>query len=412
MTRRAQLRAVFCSFALATAAAACSTPTDPHWLVGTWTFESGVDAMVTCSAGPPIKVRIGGAIARISEVVGGVELELGCRCRLRMTAEGGLTESGQACTLVGAQSGPMDTEIAARVDTFTLAPDGAGGLTSRVRGSAVPNQLAQVNMPPSCSFELDSPLARDEVERPRCGDDRTAVGVVAVARSGVCPLRTGIDGLVIVIGNEPESGCAAETGDLGETTVLPANAVKSLPPCRPGAAPADRATIAFNFCRVDGALFKPFVADGTQGNNYALLRLGEECPAGSVKVSKYINNPDGVRSNATLGNIGPNQSGNVPGTFTQLEFCLFQAQEEGAPVKEGFPDVGVAFAVFHDYEGFQPPWVIGKRWLRTDDENSGDGNRYLGPDGVLTDGTEIDELKKMIEDIGNNDTVFDLAYVQ
>ena len=409
MTRRAQLRAVVSSFAIATAAATCSTPTDPDWLIGTWTFESSVESTVTCSAGPPIKVKIGGAIARISEVAGGVELELGCRCRLRMTADGRLTESGQACTLVGAQSGPMDMEIDARVDTFTLAPDGAGGLTSTVRGNAVPNQLAQVNMPSPCGFELGGPLARGEVERPRCGDDRTAVGVLT--RSGVCPLRTGIDGVVIVMGNEPDSGCAAEAGDLGESASISANAVKSLPPCRPGAAPADRATTTFNFCRVDGSLFKPFVADGTQGNSYALLRLGEDCPPGGVKVSRYINNPDGVRTNATLGNIGPNQCSNVPGTFSQLEFCLFQAQEDGAPVRERFPDLGFAFGVFHDYEGFQPPWVIGKKWLRTDDENSG-GDRYLGADGVLTDGTEIDGLKKMVEDVGDNDTVFDLAFVQ
>ena len=153
-----------------------------------------------------------------------------------MTTDGALAGDGQACTLVGANSGPMDAEIAARVDTFTLAPAGAaGGLTSMVRGSAVSNQLTQINTPPSCAFEFGGPLTRDDAARPRCGDDRTAVGVWA--RSGVCPLRTGIDGVVIAMSNEPDSGCAAEAGDLGESGAITSSAVKSLPPCTPGAAP-------------------------------------------------------------------------------------------------------------------------------------------------------------------------------
>ena len=77
---------------------------------------------MTCSLQPPIKVKIGGSIVRLSETAGGVELELGCRCRLRMTADGALAGGGQACALVGANSGPMDTEIVARIDSFTLAP--------------------------------------------------------------------------------------------------------------------------------------------------------------------------------------------------------------------------------------------------------------------------------------------------
>jgi hypothetical protein len=394
---------------MAAATDGCSTPTDPAWMIGTWTFESGVEASVTCSLQAPIKVKIGGSIIRVSETADGVELELGCRCRLRMTADGALAGGGQACTLVGASSSPMDMEIVARVDGFTLAPGAEGSLMSTARGSAIPNQLAQVNTPPSCAFELGGPLVRDEVERPRCGDDRTAVGVWG--RSGYCPLRTGVDGAVIVMSNEPSSGCAADAGDLGESGNIPSSAVKILPPCKPGAAPTKRATTTFSFCRVDGALFKPFVADGTQGNSYAVLSLGEDCPPGSVKVSKFINNPDTVRSNATLGNIGPNQCTNLPGTFTQLEFCLFRTQEDGVPVEQGLPDLGFPFGVFHDYDRFQPPWVLGKMWRRTDDENSSAANSYSGSDGS-PDGAEVDELKRMVEDLPNNDTVFDLALVQ
>ena len=102
----------------------------------------------------------------------------------------------------------------------------------------------------------------------------------------------------------------------------------------------------------------------------------------------------------------------MPGTFTQLEFCLFRTEEDGVPVRQGFPDLGFPFGVFHDYEGFQPPWVVGKLWRRTDDENSSSANRYSGPDGVSSEGTEVDELKRMVEDLPNNDTVFDLALVQ
>jgi hypothetical protein len=113
-----------------------------------------------------------------------------------------------------------------------------------------------------------------------------------------------------------------------------------LPPCKPDATPANRATTRLSFCRVDGQLFQRLPADGMQGNTYALLRLGDECPAGAVPVAKYINNADELKTNGSLGDIGPNQSGNATGTFTQLEFCLFRADEQQAPSRSALPRAG------------------------------------------------------------------------
>ena len=73
-------------------------------------------------------------------------------------------------------------------------------------------------------------------------------------------------------------------------------------------------------------------------------------------------------------------------------------EEDGVPVKRGFPNLGFSFGVFHDYEGFQPPWVVGKLWRRTDDESSSGVNWYSGPDGS-SEGPEVDELKRMVEEL-------------
>jgi hypothetical protein len=39
-----------------------------------------------------------------------------------------------------------------------------------------------------------------------------------------------------------------------------------------------------------------------------------------------------------------------------------------------FPNLGGAYGVFHDFEGFQPSWVISKRWAYSDDEDSANNN--------------------------------------
>ena len=111
--------------------------------------------------------------------------------------------------------------------------------------------------------------------------------------------------------------------------------------------------------------------------------------------------------------LGDNQSGNLDGTFTELEFCLFREAGAGTDVQSAFPDLGFHYGVFHDFEGFQPPWVVAKFWRRSDDEGSSAPNSYThrGPDGPRSEGAEVDALKRMVEDAPGNDTVFDLTLV-
>jgi hypothetical protein len=87
---------------LAGAASACSTPSDPYWLLGTWEFETQTNVTVSCGGAPPLDFEIGGSVVSLTETASGVELDLGCRCRLRMSGGGELDGGGQSCALLGA----------------------------------------------------------------------------------------------------------------------------------------------------------------------------------------------------------------------------------------------------------------------------------------------------------------------
>jgi len=400
----------------ATGLLACGTPTDPAWLTGTWAFAGGAQFEVTC-LGSKVAASIGAAIIKVRETPSGVEFDLGCRCRLAMTADGALAPSGQACNLVTGANGETPFDIQASVSSWNLTP---GSSPDHLRldgsGSALPTGLNNTGSPITCAFTIDGgELTRTDRARPDCDTSGTAVGVYSVASQ--CPLGAGTDGVLIVMAADTSTGCAAVSGDLGEPGFAVPSAVKSPPPCNPAEPKHDDTRL--HFCRVDGQLFKPFPAEAGVAGAYAVLKLDDQCPPGAIEVSKAINNDDGARANGSLGDIRPNISSNeLPfGTFTELHFCLFPpASDDSVPTLSTLPFLGFSYAVFHDFEGSQPAWVRNKLWRRSDDESAGSENTYFLPDRSTT-GPAIDLLKRMVEDVPEtemsaNDTMFDLATAQ
>jgi len=409
MTRA--IRGAIPSIVSIAALSACSTPSDPGWMLGHWRLPSGAEAVASCE-GVPVRLKIDGSVIRLSETAAGAELELGCRCHLRLTGDGRLEGPTQSCRLTYVPVDPKSPsyDTVESIESWSITPgDGPDVLISAAHGTMKVFQIGTVGAGTDCTFDLESPLERTTAVRPPCGDDRTAVGVWP--RNPPCHIGAGTEPVLINMSNDPQSGCASSIGARGDTTLASSGAVKSLNECEGGKGPP---ITQLHFCRVDGSLLRPFPADGTPGNAYAVLRLGKECPPGAVKVSKHINNADESRMNATVGDIGDNLSVNDT-TVTDLELCLFLPAGNGVPNQSVFPSLGFPYALFHDFDGYQPPWVAAKQWIRSDDETTSRGNSYSfgGPGAPSPDGREIDELKRMIENLDDvNDTVFDIAILQ
>jgi hypothetical protein len=153
------------------------------------------------------------------------------------------------------------------------------------------------------------------------------------------------------------------------------------------------------FCKVDGKKFRPITSDVNQTYQfYAVLKLGQYCPNGSIEFSRLIDNEDDDNNNSYSGPTAPNLvNGN-----TRLYFCMFRT---GSTKMTAFPSLGVPYAVFHDYDGIQPPWVIKKRYARSDDEDDDNATRTT-PDTT----SAFFDFDKIVG--GSVNTMFDMARVK
>jgi hypothetical protein len=253
-------------------------------------------------------------------------------------------------------------------------------------------------------------LVRASTRSVSCGDERTAVGVLPYAARDTidCPFGAGAEDLRIAMADEEQTPCSDATGSRGEGYwVLPDD-----PPRGPPVCTGAHAT-TLTFCRVDGALFKSLTTALSPEEYYAVLKLGNVCPNGSVEFDKTIDNEDqpGVAGgNSYLGQLGPNEVHNdaVLGTITKLAFCYFRGAATPEATMSAFPDLGFPYAVFHAYAGTQPPWVIVKRWIYSHDERDQLGvDRYEPADDPIRP-----EFENVIENPQSKNTVFNLARVR
>ncbi|MCP3058396.1 hypothetical protein LXT21_06410 [Myxococcus sp. K38C18041901] len=124
----------------------------------------------------------------------------------------------------------------------------------------------------------------------------------------------------------------------------------------------------FTFCRVDGNKFKALSTSAGPSSNFALLKLGASCPAGSAEFGRYFDNEDrdNMNSNSNSENIWPN----VQGRDTTLYFCLFTGATTPA---SSLPILEFEYGVFAT-----PYFRFGKGAgvIFNDDEDTRNANAY------------------------------------
>jgi hypothetical protein len=122
----------------------------------------------------------------------------------------------------------------------------------------------------------------------------------------------------------------------------------------------------FFFCRVNGLSLRGFQpgGPGTATLPYAVLKLGNFCPNGSLEFTRRFDNEDKNNKNFSVGDIFPN----VSNSNTELKFCLFFSASQGT--MSSFPNFGVSYGVFTKS-------VAERGFVRTDDEDSSNNNGYV-----------------------------------
>jgi hypothetical protein len=131
------------------------------------------------------------------------------------------------------------------------------------------------------------------------------------------------------------------------------------------------------FCRMNGTKFGKVAASvpGARDGDYAVLKLGAACPAGSVEFTRYFDNEDGSNMDFNEGNISPNT---VDGNTT-LHFCLFRPENSGGTTITSFFNPGFSYGVFAA-SNFTKKLATG--WIYTDDEDGSNNDQLSVPDSA------------------------------
>jgi hypothetical protein len=254
------------------------------------------------------------------------------------------------------------------------------------------------------------------------------VGVIPYAVTGVesCPPSPKREPVHFSMDDDDGTQCSRATGDWGEGTwVLPDAVRPSVPiPCK-----TTRDHTVLQLCRVSVAedAFRPLTTDPSRTEDfYAVMRFGPRCPPGSVEIYKKIYNEeqDVAKEEKEVPEEAsglwrlrdPNESVNDElFHYTRLFFCYFRAAATEAETMQRFPDIGIPYAVFHDFDDYQPGWVIAKRWLLSDDDNN--ASTYFNTYGSPTEDRSViaEFSQKVIKNPMRDavtDTYFDMARVR
>lgn len=160
-----------------------------------------------------------------------------------------------------------------------------------------------------------------------------------------------------------------------------------------GASEQDRSFTKLHLCRTDGRNFRQ--ASGTSTSlNYAVVKLGDSCPAGAVELERYFDNEDRPRGcpswpracaggePATIGDYQPSyySSNNL-----HLKLCLFRSAPSGSSTP--LPTIGIPYGVF---AAASFPGAVSSGWIHTDDEDDDNANSltgdFVGSEVFLTPG--------------------------
>lgn len=247
--------------------------------------------------------------------------------------------------------------------------------------------------------------------------EETYVGVIPVFPGdvdGFCTPGFNREPVTFRMHDDATTHCSSETGNLGEGHWVAPEATKAPLP-RPCEKRTDHTTLHFCRVAVDATRFRPMTTDPDDvANFYAVLHFEPTCPPGSTKIIKRIVNENTNNQNRLQPPNAPalpnNTGDDVLGNATHLHFCFFQAAATPEQTMTAFPDLGFPYAVFHDFEGMQPGWVLEKRWRFSDDENTFNNNAY-----IPAEGRSSSEFEKIIENPfykNAADTYFDMARVR
>ncbi len=130
----------------------------------------------------------------------------------------------------------------------------------------------------------------------------------------------------------------------------------------------------FHFCKVDGKKFKSL----NTYDDYAVLKLGKQCPNGSKHFIRVFDNEDNQNANYSIGNIYPN----ISNRDTTLHFCLFKGKGSGlSNTMSSFPTLGIKYGLFAP-SNFSK--AIDKGYIHTDDEDKDNKNKHYSNDSTTT----------------------------
>jgi hypothetical protein len=211
-------------------------------------------------------------------------------------------------------------------------------------------------------IDLPDEIADDGEISPKAGV--FDVGVIPAVGFG-CP--AGSDEIRIRMDDEDDGNGNSQGGWIGKTR-----------------SDGQSSNTLFVFCKVNGDLFRPLSDEANafdMGDDYAVLKLGTTCPAGSQEFWRRFDNEDDGNANYKIGVINPNTSDRYG---TKLFFCLFRYASSGVSTMASFPILGPQYGVFAP-DAFTRGIMSG--YIRTDDEDDGNANSY----GVSSDALEAAE---------------------
>ena len=161
-----------------------------------------------------------------------------------------------------------------------------------------------------------------------------------------------------------------------------------------------RAGTTWTFCKVDGRSFKSLTKYSYKTHYfYATLKLGQYCPNGSLDFQRHVDGEHDDNRSRLSGPAAPNTKEVDSIVFN---YCLFAANTDKMT---SFPDLGMQYAVFHDYDSEQPDQFIAKRWVYSDDEDYHNFN--------LTTPDDTDDFPAFNAIIGGGtNTMYDIAQVR
>jgi hypothetical protein len=218
-----------------------------------------------------------------------------------------------------------------------------------------------------------------------------ALGASLLIGCGAAPDETGQDGLETEVDAENTGQIQQSLGNPGDVGIIP-NGASCPAGVHLGIAYMDTeddngqtagtswkgswtlgasSGVSMRVCRVPGSWFKPLTTDPNAVNRfYAVLQMGETCPAQSVPFTRNFDNEDDANGNSVTQEIDPS----VVNSNTSLKFCLFRNASSAAGTMSDFPFIfsGMEYGIFA--KSSAPPFVIQTGSVYTDDEDDGNTN--------------------------------------